>query len=60
MDEKNGEDYHTEFLIMLATWESAIRFVNEAADRRSEIETITLAKLLGWTSAILGVLAAMS
>ena len=52
MGRENGEDYHTDFLVMLATWESAIRYEveNLPPDRRQKIEnvTINMAKLLGW------------
>lgn len=53
MGRENGEDYHTDFLVMLATWESAIRYISreQYADRvlESENETLKIARLLGWT-----------
>jgi hypothetical protein len=44
MGRENGEDYSTDFLVMLNTWEGAVNFEHQ---RSKPIET---ARLLGWTT----------
>jgi ParB-like chromosome segregation protein Spo0J len=44
MGRENGEDYSTDFLVMLNTWEGAVKFAP-----RDRAETINVARLLGWT-----------
>jgi len=46
MGRENGEDYSTEFLIMLNTWEGAVKF---SAARPKKSHTIDIARILGWT-----------
>jgi hypothetical protein len=48
MGRENGEDYGTQFLIMLNTWEGAAQFL--ADDRRQKTQALDIAKLLGWIS----------
>lgn len=49
MGRENGEDYRTEFLIMLNTWEGAVNFRNP--DRSgSKCKAIDAARLLGWVA----------
>lgn len=45
MGRENGEDYGTEFLIMLNTWEGAVNFPRDSAGKTQAIE---IARLLGW------------
>jgi ParB family chromosome partitioning protein len=42
MGRENGEDYSTDFLVMLNTWEGAVKFGRRGAQ-------LEIAKLLGWT-----------
>jgi len=44
---ENGEDYNTEFLIMLNTWEAGVKF---AGHDRQNSQPIDIARLLGWTA----------
>lgn len=53
MGRENGEDYSTDFLVMLNTWEGAVKF----GDGRRETD---VARLLGWTEAKAGGKDAMS
>jgi len=46
MGRENGEDFNTEFLTLLETWEAGINF--RSADRKSD-KPIEVASLLGWT-----------
>jgi hypothetical protein len=46
MGRENGEDYRTEFLIMLNTWEGAVKFGGRGLQKPKPID---LARLLGWT-----------
>jgi hypothetical protein len=48
MGRENSEDYHTNFLTMLHTWEAGVRFLSEPTNGRVAIETIAVARLLGW------------
>jgi ParB-like chromosome segregation protein Spo0J len=41
MGRENGEDYSTDFLVMLNTWEGAVKFARHGAQ-------LDVAKLLGW------------
>jgi ParB-like chromosome segregation protein Spo0J len=45
MGRENGEDYSTDFLVMLNTWEGAVKFGRHAG------QDLSIAKLLGWVSA---------
>jgi hypothetical protein len=47
MGRENMEDYRSEFLIMLETWEAASKF---AGDRRQKTQAIDVAEVLGWTT----------
>ena len=44
MGRENGEDYSTDFLVMLNTWEGAVNFEHGCS------EPIGTARLLGWTT----------
>ena len=44
MGRENGEDYSTDFLVMLNTWEGAVNF------ERRYSTPIEMARLLGWTT----------
>lgn len=46
MGRENGEDYSTDVLIMLNTWEAGIKFLSRAPGKKSE--AIDIARLLGW------------
>jgi ParB-like chromosome segregation protein Spo0J len=46
MGRENGEDYSTDFLIMLNTWEGAMNFRRHDAGNSQPID---IAQLLGWT-----------
>ena len=50
MGRENGEDYSTDFLIMLNTWEGAVRFL--AHDNGQKLQAIEIARVLGWTRVI--------
>jgi len=43
---ENGEDYNTEFLIMLNTWEAGVKFIDRG---RQNSQPVDIARLLGWT-----------
>ena len=47
MGRENGEDYHSEFLTLLNTWEGAVRFCEAAASQT--YKAIDFAIILGWT-----------
>lgn len=49
MARENGEDYHAEFLMMLNTWEGALRFLSRPSMDGQKAEPIDIAKFLGWT-----------
>lgn len=46
MGRENGEDYSTDFLVMLNTWEGAERFRRRGAGK---CESLSIAQMLGWT-----------
>lgn len=46
MGRENGEDYSTEFLIMLNTWEGAVKFLFSTENRKPQ--PIEVARFLGW------------
>jgi hypothetical protein len=46
MGRENGEDYRSDFLIMLNTWEGAVRFTGNMFPVNDK--AIDIAKLLGW------------
>jgi hypothetical protein len=52
MGRENGEDYASDFLIMLNTWDGAVRFIdNSKAKTRFESKDskpLDIARLLGW------------
>ena len=48
MGRESGEDYGTDFLTMLNTWEGGIKFSNQNSGPFREID---IARLLGWTEA---------
>lgn len=57
MGRENGEDYSAEFLVMLNTWEGAVKFVANSRGytkpervRPSGGEPLEIALLLGWTA----------
>lgn len=47
MGRENGEDYSTDFLVMLNTWEGAVKFRRRAGE---EVAPIAVASVLGWTN----------
>jgi ParB-like chromosome segregation protein Spo0J len=47
MGRENGEDYNADFLVMLNTWEAAVRFAAHVPGSRHAID---IARLLGWTA----------
>jgi ParB family chromosome partitioning protein len=47
MGRENGEDYNSDFLVMLNTWEGAVRFVSPTTGR-GNLKAIEIATLLGW------------
>lgn len=47
MGRENLEDYNSEFLIMLETWEAATKFSHP---RENKTEAVDIARLLGWTA----------
>ena len=50
MGRENSEDYGTDFLTMLNTWEGAIKFSKQIpGDHR--VQDVDISKLLGWTEA---------
>lgn len=46
MGRENGEDYGSEFLVMLNTWEAAIKFLLPQGSKNRPVD---IARLLGWT-----------
>jgi len=46
MGRENMEDYNSDFLVMLAAWESAVKFRRESA---GNVQDLDIAALLGWT-----------
>jgi hypothetical protein len=44
MGRENGEDYSTEFLVMLNTWEGAVKF---AHDHAQKLQPLAIARTLG-------------
>jgi hypothetical protein len=47
MGRENGEDYSTDFLVMLNTWEGAVKFARRAGH---EVRPIDVARVLGWVT----------
>jgi len=47
MGRENGEDYSTQFLVMLNTWEGAVQFLGPGPGQK--LQAIEIARLLGWT-----------
>lgn len=48
MGRENSEDYNTDFLVMLETWEAAVAFLG---DRRPQnLDAVDIAGFLGWTT----------
>lgn len=47
MGRENGEDYNSDFMVMLETWEAAVEYL--AANGRQKPEALEVARLLGWT-----------
>ncbi|RLA02082.1 MAG: hypothetical protein DRQ42_01600 [Gammaproteobacteria bacterium] len=47
MGRENGEDYSSDYLIMLNSWEGAVRFLSRHDEKNSQ--SIEIAKVLGWT-----------
>jgi hypothetical protein len=43
---ENGKDYRSDFLVMLNTWDGAVRFGDH---RRQNPQPLEIARLLGWT-----------
>jgi hypothetical protein len=48
MGRENGEDYNTDFLIMLNTWEGALTYIS-GQDPDHDPQAIEIARFLGWT-----------
>jgi hypothetical protein len=48
MGRENGEDYNSDFLVMLNTWEGAAKYF--AARTAKVPQPIELARMLGWIS----------
>jgi len=46
MGRENGEDYGSEFLVMLNTWEAAVEFLVPHGTKKT---TLDIARFLGWT-----------
>ncbi len=46
MGRENGEDYSTDILVMLNTWEAALTYLQSVAKK---LKPIDVARLLGWT-----------
>jgi hypothetical protein len=42
----NGENYGSEFLVMLNTWEAAVKFLPLPQGRKSRV--VDIARFLGW------------
>lgn len=49
MGRENGEDYNADFLVMLETWEAAVRFLYDDPIGSHTYQPLVIAKLLGWT-----------
>jgi hypothetical protein len=49
MGRENGEDYNSDFLCMLETWEAALKW--SASAEAGNTQAIVVARLLGWTMA---------
>lgn len=56
MGRENGEDYASEFLVMLNTWEGAVKFLDNSkassgsrTRARENEQPLAIARLLGWT-----------
>ena len=47
MGRENGEDYASDYLIMLNSWEGAVNFLGRLNGQNSQ--SIEIAKVLGWT-----------
>lgn len=47
MGRENGEDYSTDFLVMLNTWEGAVKFRRRAGENEKPLH---VANILGWTN----------
>jgi hypothetical protein len=55
MGRENGEDYNADFLVMLETWDAAVDYLKShpeeiSAARPERIQTVEIARFLGWTS----------
>ena len=48
MGRENGEEYGTDFMVLLNTWESSVRFLVRVPGQNAE--PIDIARLLGWVS----------
>jgi len=46
MGRENGEDYSTDFLVMLNTWQGAVEFCSSAKEHTPD--AVEIARLLGW------------
>lgn len=50
MAHENGEDYSTNFIVQLNTWEGGIQYLTESSrDRAKKFEPLEIARLLGMT-----------
>lgn len=49
MGRENGEDYRTDFLVLLETWEAAVKQLTSTDV--SKCQSIDIARFLGWTQA---------
>jgi hypothetical protein len=45
MGRENGEDYATDYLVMLNTWDGAVEFFGRAQKKSKPLD---IARLLGW------------
>lgn len=50
MGRENGEDYGADFMVMLNTWDAAIKFSGGRGHQK--LEGIHIARLLGWTNPV--------
>ena len=55
MGRENGEDYATDYLVMLNAWEGAVKFLKSQRDtenfclNQKTLQPLEVARLLGWT-----------
>lgn len=47
MANENGEEFNTDFLVMLETWEAGVAFLDRRDDQKPQV--IEIASFLGWT-----------